>query len=175
MKTGTIIGLTMGGLALGITTVVFLPKLLKKSNGSTGGGSGSSDNGDNSGNTSTSSGGGVAGAVNTAVNVFNQGNAVVDTASQYVKKYMVERVDEDANAKVITVFFNSPRPPANTVKAGSKIKLSNMDKYNGFYTVKMIWNDAGGNQGAIYLNSDRVTENRESNNTWKNKGEILTY
>jgi len=174
MKTGTIIGLAVGGLALGITAVVVIPKIFNKSNNS-GTGNGDSGSSDNTGNTSTTSGGCVAGAVNTAMNVFNQGSNVASTASEYTKKYKVGRIDEDATAKDITIFFASPRPVGNSVPKGRKVKLSNMGKYDGIYTVKSTWTDTAGNQGAIYIATDKVTESRESNTAYENKGEILTY
>ena len=95
----------------------------------------------------------------------------ITSAAGTGKKYAVGYVSERPSQQELIVHFKSPRPVENTIPKGRKVQLTGMDKYNGTYTVKSIWN-TNGKQGAIYLTSPKVTTANENNTTWDGKGVI---
>jgi len=82
--------------------------------------------------------------------------------------YLTETMGSVSN---LTVHF-SPRPPADTIKAGNNVRLTNMGKYNGNYVVKKTWIDGAGNLGAIYLDSDKVTAYAKENKAFEHIGNV---
>lgn len=150
-------GIALGAVALGtILYFTVIKKMIAKK---------TDTQPDNSGGT------GGASTTTTGQNIINLGQTAAEQAG-IGKQFKVGYVSERKADKQLVVHFAAPRPPKDTIKVGRKISLTKMDKYNGFYKVIGTWEDSRGDQGAIYLNSTKITADNNENKTWENKGII---
>ena len=155
-KTGLIIAIAGGTLALITIIAIAISKSKKKSTDNNGGG-----------------GGGETGEPNSKSNwlgtLFNFGQTIVGSlkgnAPAGTSWKVIQFDEKTTGATDLLVTLATPRPHRGEISSNDKIRLSGMGKFDGetrIYYNKGIWYDGNGDAGGIFIKTNKVTENKNN-------------
>ncbi len=105
----------------------------------------------------------------TGTSTTSTGGEIIIGQNAWKAGYISEKPNAQYN---LVVHFAVPRPDVGFINKNSNVQLLMFGKYNGTYKVFDIWQDDSGKLGAIYLKSDKVTEENATNRQYENKGII---
>lgn len=153
-KTGFIIAGIAGTLALITIIVVAVSKSNKNKP------SDESGNTDGQGNETTPKQSWLGTLFNIGKDVAN---SLKGTAPAGTSWKVLEFDEKTSGATDLVVTFQSPRPERGIIASNDPVQLSGMGKFDGNYRVwydKGIWYDSSDKIGAIYIKSNKATQNK---------------